>query len=295
VIYIKNLDDNLSIIIVNYNGGQFLLDCLDSLQTASIKLDIWVVDNASSDGSIDEAQKKHPTVNYIKNSQNLGFAKANNQALKKVRSEYILLLNPDCIVSSHTLDYMLTFMKTHTDVGAASCKVEHKNGSIDWASHRGFPTPWVSFLYFALGDDSLYHQTYKDMRTEHEVDSISGAFFMTRKSVLDKVGFFDEDYFLYAEDIDLCFRIKEKGFKIIYVPDVVALHHKGITSGIKLHSKEISTAQDTSRKRALNSFYITMKIFYKKHLEKKYPFFINALVYLGINLRWFLARHKMHV
>lgn len=289
----KNLE--LSVVIVNYNGGQFLIDCLSSLQKVKVvDLDIWVVDNGSGDGSLEKAKKQFPKVNYISNEANLGFGKANNLALKKIKTENILLLNPDCTVSGKTLKFMLQFMQDYPMTGVASCKVEQQDGSIDWASHRGFPTPWASLLYL-LGDDSLYHLTDQNMRKAHEVDAISGAFFMTRKSVLEKVGLFDEDYFLYAEDIDLCFRIKEAGFKIMYVPDVVVLHHKGITSGIKRHSKDLSLAQIESRVKALNSFYRTMKIFYRKHLEDKYPFFVNWLVYLGINLKWALAKRKMHV
>ncbi|MDO8619115.1 MAG: glycosyltransferase family 2 protein [Candidatus Daviesbacteria bacterium] len=293
----KNSESNLSIVIVNYNAGQFLINCLSKLTEINneIKLDIWVVDNASSDGSLEEAEQKFPKVNYIKNTENLGYGKANNIALRKIKSEYILLLNPDCIVSLKTIKFMLGFMKGSENVGAASCLVEQADGSIDWASHRGFPTPWAAFLYYVLGDDSRYHLTEENMKVPHQVDSISGAFFMTKRSVLEKVGFFDEDYFLYAEDLDLCFRMKEKGFKIMYVPQVVALHYKGVTSGIKKHSKEISNAADQSRVKALNSFYQTMKIFYKKHLERKYPFFVNILVYLGINLKWFLAKRKMQV
>lgn len=293
----KNSDANLSVVIVNFNAGKFLLDCLESLEKASrnLELDIWVVDNASADGSIQEAQRKFPKLNYILNSENLGFGKANNIALKKIKTEYILLLNPDCFVGSQTLERMVGFMEENPLVGAASCKVEQADGSIDWASHRGFPTPWASFLYFVLGDDSLYHLTGQDMEKVHEVDAISGAFFMTRKSVLNKVGGFDEDYFLYGEDIDLCFRIKEAGFKIMYVPDVVVLHHKGITSGIKGHSKHLSKTSADSRKKALNSFYQTMIIFYKKHLAKKYPFFINWTVYLGIYLKWQIAKRSESV
>lgn len=289
----KNLE--LSVVIVNYNGGQFLIDCISSLQKVkAVDLDIWVVDNGSGDGSLQQAKKQFPKVNYISNEANLGFGKANNLALKKIKTENILLLNPDCTVSGKTLKFMLQFMQDYPMTGATSCKVEQRDGSIDWASHRGFPTPWAALLYL-LGDDSLYHLTDQNMRKVHEVDAISGAFFMTRKSVLEKVGLFDEDYFLYAEDIDLCFRIKEAGFKIMYVPDVVVLHHKGITSGIKRHSKDLSLAQIESRVKALNSFYRTMKIFYRKHLEDKYPFFVNWLVYLGINLKWALAKRKMHV
>lgn len=287
----------LSVVIVSFNSGHFLIECLDSLKKASkeMDLDVWVVDNASSDGSIQQAKEKYPQNKYILNTQNLGFGAANNIALKQIKDEYILLLNPDCFVSSDTLKFMVSFLQKNEDVGAASCKVEKKDGSIDWASHRGFPTPWASFLYFVLGDDSLYHLTNKNMTTAHEVDAISGAFFMTRKSVLEKVGFFDEDYFLYGEDIDLSFRIKRMGLQVMYIPDVVVLHHKGTSSGIKEHSQEVSTAALESKKKALDSFYKTMKIFYVKHLASEYPFFINWLVYFGINLKWQLAKRKMSV
>lgn len=293
----KNLGTKLSIVIVNYNAGDFLLACLNSVQTAGeeIDLSVWVVDNDSLDSSLEEAKKRFPEFNYIKNTENIGYGAANNIALKKVNTEDILLLNPDTTVKASTLQYMLDYMKDNPDVGAASCKVEKSDGSIDWASHRGFPTPWASFLYFVFKNDSLYHLRKADMTRSHEVDSISGAFFLTRKSVLEKVGLFDEDYFLYAEDIDLCYRIKQAGFKVMYVPVVQVFHYKGISSGIKKHSHEISAYTITSRKKALDSFYQTMKIFYKKHLAKKYPFFINWLVYFGISLRWLISKRKMHV
>jgi GT2 family glycosyltransferase len=146
-----------------------------------------------------------------------------------------------------------------------------------------------------LGNDSLYHLTDRNLEEIHEVDAITGAFFFTRKSVFEKVGYFDEDYFMYAEDIDLCYRIKKAGYKIMYIPKVSVLHSKGVSSGLKKHSQNISQANLETRKRSLNYFYKTMKIFYKKHYEKSYPFFINWLVYLGINLRWFLAKRKLTV
>ncbi|MDO8429049.1 MAG: glycosyltransferase family 2 protein, partial [Candidatus Daviesbacteria bacterium] len=151
-----------------------------------------------------------------------------------------------------------------------------------------------SFLYF-LGNDRLYHLSGEDMTKIHEVDSITGAFFFTRKSVLDKVGIFDEDYFMYAEDLDLCYRIKSAGYKIVYVPSIKVIHHKGISSGLKKQTARLSTADLETKKRSLDYFYETMKIFYKKHLEEKYPFFINWLVYLGINIKWLLAKRKLEV
>ena len=286
--------DKLSIVILNYNSGNFLTECLRSLEKG-VNLDIWIVDNGSTDESISLARKNFPGIHYILGKENLGFSKGNNLALRKIRNEYILMLNPDTEVFPDTLNYMTAFMQNNQDVGAATCKVELSNGKLDPASHRGFPTPLASFLYYFLKNDSLYHLSSRDMRKDHEVDAISGSFFLTRKSVLDKVGLFDEDYFMYAEDLDLCFRIKKAGYKIMYIPAVKIIHHKGVASGLKSHSQKITTATYDSRLKAFNAFYETMKIFYKKNLEKSYPFFINWLVYLAIDLKWFLAKGKLQV
>lgn len=288
---------SLSIVIVNFNSGNFLVECLDSLDNVKdeANLDIWVVDNASADNSIKKASKKYPRINYLLNNENLGFGKANNLALRQIKNEYILILNPDCQVMPGTLKFMLDFIQKNLEVGAATCRVEKADGGLDFASHRGWPTPEAAFKYYFLGDESLYHLTNRPMKEIHEIDALSGAFLLTRKSVLDKVGLFDEDYWLYAEDLDLCFRIKQAGFKIIYVPEVKVLHIKGVTSGLKKHSQDISTATKQSRLQAFNSFYETMKIFYRKHLAKNYPFFINWLVYLGINLKWALAKRNFTV
>lgn len=293
----KTLAKKLSIVILNYNSGDFLIRCLKSLKLAEKELcfEVFVVDNDSSDDSFKEVKIKFPQFQYIQNETNLGFSKGNNVALRKVTSEYVLLLNPDSEVLPGTLKFMVDFMDSYPEAGAASCRVELNDGSLDWASHRGFPTPWTSFKYYLLKDESLYHLTKNDMKKPHEVDVITGAFFLTRKSVLDKVGLFDEDYFMYAEDIDLCYRIKQAGYKIMYVPEVIILHHKGVSSGIKRHSQTITTADKQSREKALNAFYETMAIFYKKHLARKYPFFVNWLVYLGINLKWAMAKRKLQV
>ncbi|RJQ27328.1 glycosyltransferase family 2 protein [Candidatus Parcubacteria bacterium] len=288
--------DKLTIVLVNYNFGNILLELLESLLKLrdEIDPDIWVVDNASEDGSIKDAKKFFPDLHYIENKNNLGFGAANNQALGQIDNEYILVLNPDTKIPSGTLSFMLSFLKEHPEVGAATCRALKSDGKMDWAYHRGFPTPWASLLYF-MGNDRLYHLTSRDMNKAHEVDAISGSFFLTRKSVLDKVGLFDEDYWMYAEDIDLCYRIKKAGYKVMYVPDVQVTHLKGVSSGIKEHSEGISTAKKESKKRAFNAFYETMKIFYRKNLASRYPFFIDWLVYLAIDLKWLLAKRKMRV
>lgn len=290
------MKNKLSIVLVNYNAGNFLVDCLKSIFLVSdkIDLDVWVVDNNSEDDSLELAKKEFPKVNYILNTDNKGFSAANNQALRKIGNEFILLLNPDTEVPGGTLSFMLDFMEQNPDAGAATCKGLKSDGEMDWGYHRGFPTPWASFLYF-LGNDRLYHLTDRDMSSTHEVDAISGSFFLTRKSVLDKVGLLDEDYWLYGEDLDLSFRIRKAGYKIYYVPEVTVTHHKGVSSGIKKHSQEFSTATIESKIRAFNSFYETMKIFYHKNLAQDYPFFINWLIDVSINLKWFLAKRKLQV
>lgn len=288
--------DKLTIIIVNFNSGEHLKKCLESIKKTKRNLNIKavVVDNSSKDESIVIAKKINFPVEYILNEDNLGFSKANNQALKKLKTEFVLILNPDVEIKEGVFEGMLSFMKENPSVGASTCEIELSNGKIDLTAHRGFPTPWASLLYM-LGNDSLYHQSKKDMSRIHEVDAITGAFFLTRKSVLDKIGLFDENFFMFAEDIDLCLRIKKAGYKVMYVPRFKVLHSKGVSTGLKKHSQHITQADLETRKKSLNDFYGTMIIFYKKHYERKYPFFINWLVYLGIKTKWFLAKRSLTV
>ena len=287
---------NLTVSIVNYNAGDFLIRCLKSVENSKgVLLCIYVVDNNSTDDSMQKAQKLFPKVNFISNRQNLGFGKAHNQVLNLLQSEYVLILNPDVELQEDDLSQMLKFMADNPEVGVATPEIILPDGKIDLTAHRGLPTPWAALKYYFLKDDSLYHLSDRDFSKPHEVDSVSGAFLLTRKSVLDKVGYFDEEYFMYAEDLDLCYRIKEAGYKIMYVPKVKVLHHKGISSGLKKHSQKLTTASLETKQRSLDAFYGTMKIFYRKHLAKNYPFFVNWLVYLGINLKWYLAKRKLTV
>ncbi len=287
----------LTISIVNYNAGEYLIKCLQSLEKVCSELDFNVVilDNGSKDGSFEKARRKFPQFDYIDNKNNLGFGKAHNVAMKKANTPYLLTLNPDCEVPRGTLKYIFDFMEKNPEVGIATSKVEKADGSLDIASHRGFPTPFASFKYFFLKNDTEYHLTNRDMNKIHEIDSAVGAFMFIRKSVLDMVGYFDEDYFLYGEDIDICFRAKKAGFRVMYVPEVKVLHIKGVSSGIKKHSQKESGASAGTKNLALDYFYKTMKIFYKKHYAKSYPGVFNLAVYKGIDLKWWLARRKMNV
>lgn len=287
---------SLTIAILNFNSGEYLKRCLESVKeiTSEANVKVIAIDNNSTDQSFNLDNSEFPEVEFLKNPENLGFSKGYNGVLKKIKSEFILLLNPDCLLKKGVIKKILDDFENDSQIGAASCKIVLPDGSVDLTAHRGFPTPLAS-LFYALGDDSLYHLTKQNPDSLHEVDAIAGAFFMTKQSILEKVGFLDEKFFLYGEDLDLCLRIKEAGYKIVYDPAVEITHYKGISSGLKQHSQELSVADKKTRERALNSFYEAMIIFYDKHYKSENFFLVNWLVYLGIYLKWGLAKIKRTV
>ncbi len=287
----------VDVVIVNYNAGLYLKTCILSLKTClkhNFKLNCVVVDNASTDESIDLIQAmKLPWLKIIKNSQNTGFAAGCNIGIKRSKGSYVLLLNPDTKVSKDTISKMVDFLKIHPKAGIVSAKLVLSDGKIDPASHRGFPTPWASFTYFAGLEKffpsspkfSQYHQWYKSLDKVHEIDSPSGAFMLIKKEVFNKIGLLDEDFFMYAEDIDFSYRTKQAGFQIFYNPSSTVLHTKGISSGIKKHSEKKSKASIETRVRTTRHFYETMKIFYQKHYSNKYPKILKNLVFIFIDLK----------
>lgn len=285
---------DLSLVIVSFNTKEILDECLKSVQKAAknLQTEIFVVDNNSSDGTAQMVKKNHPWVKLIANRNNLGFSKANNQALAKARGQYILVLNPDTKLLPDTLTKMMVFMKKNLDVAVATCKVELKNGQLDRDCRRHFPSAWRSFCHFS-GLSKIfpgskifdqYYMGYLSTDNEHEVDACAGAFMFIRKSAMDKVGLFDEDFFFYGEDLDWCWRFREAGYKIVYTPITKIIHYKGVSSGIKKETQEISKATKESKKRALKESTRAMRLFYQKHYQDKYPFFINWLVLFGIYL-----------
>lgn len=289
--------NKLAVSIVNFNSGEYLTRCLMSLNEIrdEVAMEIYVIDNNSTDDSLGRAKKEYPKINYVQNKENVGFGKANNLILRKVKTDFILILNPDVKIGSGVLPKLIEYLDNNSGAGAITCKIVLESGKVDLTAHRGFPTPWASFWYAFFKSDRFYHLTYKDLNTVHEVDAISGAFFLSRKDILEKVNYFDEDYFMYGEDIDLCYKIKEAGFKIIYYPEVEITHYKGISTGLKRHSQDLTTADLETKLRSINAFYTAMRIFYKKHYEKVHPFFINWLVYLGINIKWMQAKKRLLV
>lgn len=286
---------DLSIIILNYNTKDLLRDCLKSVLAAEKNgfcFEVVVVDNASTDNSTAMVKKEFTQVKLIENQKNLGFAAGNNLAIPYTSGRYVLFLNPDTFVFAETFKKMLNFMENHSRVGAATCRVELLTGKLDEACHRGFPTPWNAFCHFTGLEKifpkvkffSGYTLSYLPLDKPHEIDACSGSFLLVRRKVGNKLGWFDEDYFWYGEDIDFCYRLKEAGWQVYYVPEVKIIHYKGVASGMKRQTRQISTATKETRKKALASSTEVMKIFYQKHYRKKYPPVVNWLVIQGINL-----------
>lgn len=276
----------LSIIIVNFNTKDITRVCLDSIRKWSegAVWEVIVVDNGSTDGSR-EMLKTYPGITLILNKKNLGFAKANNKGIKIAKGKYILLLNSDTEIREDSIQTMLRFMDGHLKAGAATCKLELASGAMDPACHRGFPTPWASFTYM-IGLEKLlprfplvaaYHMGYKNMTIPHQVDCISGAFFLARREAVNEVGLLDEDYFMYAEDIDWAYRFKQKGWEIWFNPEASVLHKKKQSGRSNtLRSRQVITER---------YFHLSNWLFYKKHYEKKYGPIVSLFINIFYRIR----------
>jgi len=276
----------LSIIIVNYNVKYFLEQCLHSVQNASIGLEseVFVVDNDSVDGSVKMVREKFPDVFLIENKENKGFSSANNQAIRKSRGEYILLLNPDTIVEDDTLRKVVDFMDEHPDAGGLGVKMLDGKGKFLPESKRGLPYPSVAF-FKVFGFSSLfpksrlfstYHLGYLDKDKTHVVDVLAGAFMLLRKKVLNEIGLLDEDFFMYGEDIDLSYRISQAGYKNYYFPGTRIIHYKG----------------ESTKKGSLNYvfvFYNAMIVFANKHFSKENARAFSMMINFAIYFRAFIS------
>jgi hypothetical protein len=255
---------DLSIVIVNYNVKEFLQNLLHSIEKASsnISKEIIIIDNASDDGSVEVIKDKFPSTKLIENKINVGFGKANNQGLEIARGEHILFINPDCIVSEDTFDKLITFFESNPNCGLAGCKILNSDGSLQLACRRSFPGPWTSFtkvtglsgLFPNSKIFARYNLTYRDENKTYEVDAVSGSFMMMRRDVYKKTGGFDEQFFMYGEDLDLCYRVQKAGYKVFYVHNTQVIHYKG-------ESTKRSNLDDTKL------FYDAMHLFVKKHLS----------------------------
>lgn len=251
----------LSVIIVSYNVKHYLYQCLDSVYKAlhGLEAEVYVVDNHSRDESVAFLQQRYADVNYIEMNHNLGFARANNIAIRQSQGEYVLLLNPDTIVGESVLTSVVHFMDEHPDAGAVGVKMLHANGMKAKESRRGIPKPMTAFYKMSGLCNRFpesrrfgrYYMGYLPWDEPAEIEVVSGAFCMLRREALNKVGLLDEDFFMYGEDIDLSYRLLKGGFTNWYVPETI-LHYKGE-----------STAKSSFRH--VHVFYEAMYIFFKKH------------------------------
>ncbi len=273
---------DLSIVIVNYNVKHFLVQCLYAIKQASqgLNVEVIVVDNASSDGSQDEVNSRFPWVQYIYNTRNVGFGRANNQGIKLAKGRYTLLLNPDTIIQEDSLKKCVTYLDDHTEVGGLGIKMIDGYGSFLPESKRSFPSPQVAFFkLFGLAQlfpkspyFGRYHLGYLDREKNHQVDVLSGAFFMSPTALLQDLGGFDERYFMYGEDIDLSFQIEQAGYHNVYFAESFILHYKG----------------ESTKKGSLNyvrQFYQAMILFVKKNLSQKEQRFLLPFLQFAIFFR----------
>ncbi len=275
----------LSIVIVNYNVRVFLESCLTSVTKAleGISGEIIVVDNASDDGSEEMIRKKFPGVKLIANESNVGFGKANNQGAKQAQGEILFLLNPDTLVQENTFQTVLKYFKSEHKIGVVGCKVLNPDGTLQPACRRSFPTPWValtkiiglSSIFPTLPLFSKYNLSYLNPDETYEVDAVSGSCMAIRKTVFENISGFDEQFFMYGEDLDLCYRIKQVGWKVFYLHSTQIIHYKG-------ESIRRSNIDE------VRVFYQAMHVFVHKHF--KYGFLADVLLKIGIVAREFVAR-----
>jgi GT2 family glycosyltransferase len=268
---------DLGIVIVNYNTHELLRKCLQSVfgSKTNFFYEVLVSDNGSRDGSVAMIKREFPQVKLIENNANLGFSKGNNVAIKQATGRLILLLNSDTEVQPDTFDLSIRYMDQHPSVGIMGCKILLPDGSPDLAARRKFPNPANAFLrLFGLKKWSDYNIT-TSLDQESEVDSVVGAYLLIRRSVIARIGLLDEEFFMYGEDLDWCWRAKEAGYTVMYYPAPVIMHHK-------------SASAKAVPFRMIQAAHRAMKVFYRKHYAGQHTWLFNQFIYTGITLRMYL-------
>lgn len=269
---------DLSVVIVNYQTFELTKNTINSILEYDypFSYEIFVVDNASTDDSLKRLKDYFKDkVKFIASIENNGFAAGNNQALRQAEGKYQLLLNSDTLVWQNTLENIYEYMEANPDVGACGCRVLLEDGELDKACKRSFPNVKNSFFRLfhvpTASKDDNYNLTDLPDDEIYEIDCLTGAFMFMRKDALDKVGLLDETFFMYGEDIDLCYRIKHGGWKIVYYGKSKITHLKGASS-------------KKQKSKLIYEFYRAMYIYYKKHHASESFFLVNWVVYLGIAL-----------
>ena len=271
----------VSIVIVSYNVRQLLVQCIDSVRKALAGLDgeIVVVDNCSKDDTQVYLETNYPDVRLLANQENVGFTRANNQAIRQSDSDYVLLLNPDTLVNENTIRETIAFMDAHPEAGGAGVRMLTREGTPAPESRRAIPTPWVAMLKM-LGFTRRYYMSNLPWDEPCRIEVVSGAYFMLRRKAIEQVGLLDEDFFMYGEDIDLSYRLLKGGWQNWYLPfDIV-------------HFKGGSTQKSSFR--YVHVFYQAMLIFFRKHYSHQSLFF-SLPIQTAIYFRATLALLQMYV
>lgn len=274
--------------IVTYQARDLLRDCLQSLyQNTHIRFEVIVVDNASGDGVVEMLQQEYPQIRLIENQENAGYTRPMNQALRLGRGRYLLQLNPDTLVMPQAIDRLVEFMDQRQDVGICGPKVLNRDLTLQKPCRRGEPRPWAVLTYF-LGLSALFPRsplfsqyllTYLDEDEIHAVDGVAGSCMLARRAVIDQIGFLDERYFAYQEDADFCFRARQRGWKVYYMPQAQIIHY-GSLGGSRVQPY-----------RSIYEWHRSYFLYYRLHLAKDYFFLFNWFYYLamGIKLLWALG------
>jgi len=291
----------VSVVIVNFNTSEQLKDCLDNVFSQGQDIEVIVIDNASPDNSLEMVRNNFPSVKLVEAKENKGLAYGSNLGLEVATGDYILYLGSDAYPEKGVITGIAEFMDKSTDVGISTCKLVLRNGSLDMDAHRGFPTPWASLTYFSklnllFPKSKIFNQYflgYKDFTDPHEIDLCISHFMFVRKKVFDEVGKWDEDFFVFGEDVDFCYRVKKAGWKIMYLPQFTAVHYKGVSVGTRKESKDISKASNETKLKMRKSTTEAMKLFYKKHYSGVYPKIVQNLVLSGIDLLAKLRNKKV--
>jgi len=274
----------VSIIIVNFNGGELLTECVRSVLTSTVSVEVFVSDNGSTDGSIYflEQTIHDERLHIEKNNKNLGFAAANNRVIPMAAGEFLLMLNPDCLIKPDTLEKLLKQMELHPEAGMTGCLIRNLDGSEQAGCRRRVPTPWRTLVRMLCLDRIFPNHPKFESVVMHQrplpekpvyKEAISGAFMLVRRSAMEDVGLMDEGYFLHCEDLDWCMRFKKKGYEILFVPDVEVIHVKGVCSSSRPIRVEWHKHKGMVR-------------FYRKFFRHQYPFVLMWFVICAVWVRF---------
>lgn len=278
---------DLSVCIVTYRARDFLRDCLHSLyeNTDGLRLEVIVADNGSNDGTVEMLRREFPEVSLIENESNLGFTRPSNQCLRLSRGQYALLLNPDTLILPQALNRLVAFMESHPEVGICGPKVLNKDFTLQKSCRRGESRPWAVISYFtglaALFPHSRffseYQMTYMDENTAHPVAGVAGSCMLIRREVIEQIGYLDERYFAYQEDADYCFRARQAGWQIYYVPEAQVIHYGG-QGGSRVEPY-----------RSIIEWHRSYWLYYRKNLAKDYFFLFNWVYYCAMFVKLLLS------